>query len=167
MIPICRNMSYNESSGERVARLPDPLSPRNSIGQKKGMRELNICKILFKGMLTAMLVVTFFALSALALVMSPFYLALIYRGKAKASTIVQIIPLGIIVALVWKIWKTEGMSETERAYYDGIIEGQIKASRLVGRMEGARMIAVPEDLSIKPVYSVRQIARENRDKIPF
>lgn len=118
-------------------------------------------RLILKCLASGMLVTAFIFISALSLLMFPFYLALIVKGKAKASTIVQIIPLGIIGALLWKIWKPEGMSETERAYYDGISEGQIKASRAVGRLEGARMIAVPEDLSLKPVYSTRAIPKRS------
>lgn len=118
-------------------------------------------RLILKCLASGMLVTAFIFISALSLLMFPFYLALIVKGKAKASTIVQIIPLGIIGALLWKIWKPEGMSETERAYYDGISEGQIKASRVVGRLEGARMIAVPEDLSLKPVYSTRAISKRS------
>jgi hypothetical protein len=122
---------------------------------------MNAFHLIFRIIATAMLIVAFTVIAVFALVMFPFYLLLIAKGKAKAVTISQIIPLGIIAALVWKLWRPEGMSYTERAYYDGVMEGQVKASRVAGRIDGARMIAQVEDLSLKPVYSVRHIRKEN------
>lgn len=116
---------------------------------------MNVFGLILKSVATAMLITAFVILAGLMLVLAPFYLLLIVKGKAKTSTLVQIIPLGIIATFIWKLWKPEGLSDTERAYYDGITEGQIKASRIAGRIEGASMISVPEDLSIKPVYSVK------------
>lgn len=122
---------------------------------------MNAFRLIFRIIATAMLTVAFTVITVFALVMFPFYLLLIAKGKAKAATFSQIIPLGIIAAFVWKLWKPEGMSDTERAYYDGIIEGQVKASRIAGMVEGSKMIAQSEDLSLKPVYSVRHIRKEN------
>jgi len=122
---------------------------------------MNAFHLIFRIIATAMLIVAFTVIAVFALVMFPFYLLLIAKGKAKAATISQIIPLGIIAAFVWKLWKPEGMSDTELAYYDGVVEGQVKASRIAGRIDGTRMIAQYEDLSLKPVYSVRHIRKEN------
>lgn len=131
---------------------------------------MKVFGLILKSVATAMLITAFVILAGLMLILAPFYLLLIVKGKAKASTLVQIIPLGIIATFIWKLWQPEreGLSDTERAYYDGITEGQVKASRIAGRIEGAQMISAPEDLSIKPIYSLRAIPKRNRnDDIPY
>jgi hypothetical protein len=141
---------------------PDLHSPRIiPSGVKEGIEGMNVFGLILKCFATALLIIAFVILAGLLLVMAPFYILLIVKGKAKASVITQIIPLGIVATFIWKLWKPEGLSDTERAYYDGITEGQIKASRIAGRIEGARMISVPEDLSLKPVYSLRAIPRKS------
>lgn len=104
---------------------------------------------------TALLVAAFVIISIFVILMAPIYLVLAVRGKAKASTLVELIPLGIIVVAVHKIWQDEGMSDTERAYYDGIAAGQVRASKKQGMIVGASMIARTEDLSLRPVYNNR------------
>lgn len=104
---------------------------------------------------TILLVAAFVIVSIFVVLMAPIYIALAMKGHTKASTLVQIIPLGIVATFIWKIWKSEGMSDTERAYYDGIVAGQVKASKQQGMIVGARMIAYPEDLSLRPVYANR------------
>lgn len=141
---------------------PDPHSPCIiPSGDRKGFEGMKTSVIAFKVIASAVLVIAFVILAAFALVLAPFYFALIVKGKAKFAAVTQIIPFGIIVTLLWKIWSPEGMSDTEQAYHQGVTEGQIKASRIVGRIEGARMIAVPEDLSLKPVYSGRDMAKNS------
>lgn len=104
---------------------------------------------------TVLLVIAFVIVSVFVVLMAPIYLALAMKGHAKVSTLVEIIPLGIIGTFIWKIWKSEGMSDTERAYYDGIALGQIKASKQQGMIVGAGMIARTEDLSLRPIYNNR------------
>lgn len=130
---------------------------------------MRIFGLIVKSVATLLLVSALVMLSLLMLALLPIYLALIVKGKAKAATILQVIPLGIIAGFLWKLWKPEGISATERAYREGIDKGQLKAARAAGMIEGMQMIAQPEDLSLKPVYSLRDFKTRAQDSevIPY
>lgn len=124
-------------------------------------------QIILKVIATAVLFATFVFISVLAIMLAPLYIALSMKGHAKVSTLIEIVPLGLIVGMMWRLWKPEGLTPEEKAYYDGIGEGVVKGSRKAGVRKGMSMVAYEEDLSLQPVYETRGRGRKNPDDIPF
>lgn len=123
--------------------------------------------IVLKVIATAVLFATFVFIAIIAIAMAPLYIALSMKGHAKVSSLIEVVPLGIIAGLMWRLWKPEGLTPEEKAYYDGIGEGVVKGSRKAGVRRGMSMVAYEEDLSLKPVYETRGRGRKNPDDIPF
>lgn len=121
--------------------------------------------IAFKVIATLILFAAFVFLAALIVTMAPFYIALSMKGHAKLSSLIEIIPLGIITGLMWRLWKSEGLTAEEKAYYDGIGQGLVKGARKAGQRRGMSMVAYEEDLSLKPVYETR--GRGKTNDLPF
>lgn len=117
--------------------------------------------IAFKVSATIVLFVSFVFLAALIIMMAPLYLALSMKSHAKVSSLIEIVPLGIIMGLMWRLWKPEGLTAEEKAYYDGIDEGLVKGAMKAGVRRGMSMVAYEEDLSLKPVYETRGRGKSN------
>lgn len=121
--------------------------------------------IVLKVFATAILFCAFVFFAVLVITMAPLYIALSMKGNAKVSSLIEIIPLGLITGMMFRLWKHDGLTAEEKAYYDGIGEGVVKGARKAGVRRGMSMVAYEEDLSLKPVYETR--GRGKRDDIPF
>lgn len=105
-----------------------------------------------KGIVTAMLCAAFAFLSLVLIVLLPLHLAAAKGNVSKLATLTRVIPLGIIAAMIVKIWQpVDGRHPTEIAYYEGVAEGEAKAARLEGVKAGARSIAKAEPIDTRPI----------------
>lgn len=60
----------------------------------------------------------------------PLYLAFAYKGRGKASSLLELVPIGILGGLLWRLWKpTEEAKyeELQQAYSDGREKGYKEA----------------------------------------
>lgn len=121
--------------------------------------------LVIKCIATAVLFATFVFLAILVVAMAPLYIALSMKGHAKVSSLIEIVPLGLLAGMMWRLWKPEGLTPEEKAYYDGIGEGVVKGARKAGVRRGMSMVAYEENLSPQPVYETR--GRGKKDDLPF
>lgn len=122
--------------------------------------------LIFRIVATVFLGIAFAAISLLIVAMTPIYLALSMKGHTKFASLVPMIPLGIIGTAIYGLWRdSDDMTEEEEAYYEGLRKGKIKAYTEQGMIDGQKMLAKPEDLTIKPIYALSKSAKWKQEDI--
>lgn len=126
--------------------------------------------LILKIIATLVLFASFVFLAALIILMAPLMIAFAMKGHGKLSSLIEVIPLGIIVGMLVKLWKPPEMSEEEKAYFKGIGEGLVKGARKEGQKVGRSMVVTEEYLGLTPVYETRGRGKKRNnedDTIPF